>query len=90
MTGSGGNIFFGTMKKAVKYHRADTINREPWTIKKSTVAKGTVLCKKDEDFPENFQERKSESAGKLRPVWVSAPVRRVVKNPVGWNIFSCG
>ena len=40
------------MKKAVKYHCADAINGEPWTVKKSAVAKGTILYKKDEDLPE--------------------------------------
>ena len=50
--GSGGDIFFGMMKKAVKYHCADAINGKPWTVKKSAIAKGTVLYKKDENFPE--------------------------------------
>ena len=40
MSGSG-YFFAGMMKKTVKDHRANPINRQPWTIKEATVAKVT-------------------------------------------------
>ena len=83
MSGSG-YFFAGMMKKTVKDHRANPINRQPWTIKEATVAKSIIFYKK------NFPERRSGSAGKSYPVWDSAPVRRVLKNPEDWNVFSYG
>ena len=52
------------------------------------------LLQEKQVFPreilKNFPERRSGSAGKSYPVWDSAPVRRVLKNPEDWNVFSYG
>jgi len=51
MSGSG-YFFAGMMKKTVKDHRANPINRQPWTIKEATVAKSIIFYKKNKGFPE--------------------------------------